>query len=41
MPDNVFVSMPFGENPESPENEWTKLYEQGLKPLESDLGEVL
>jgi hypothetical protein len=31
----AFVSMPFGNHPESPNNEWTKLYEYGLKPLES------
>jgi len=33
----VFVSMPFGENPDSPENEWTKLFEYGLKPLEREM----
>lgn len=37
MSDIVFVSMPFGDKPESPENEWTKLFDHGLKPLEEDL----
>jgi hypothetical protein len=37
MTDIAFVSMPFGDNPESPENEWTKLFEYGLKPLEGKL----
>src|SRR5580704_18041641 len=37
MPSLVFVSMPFGNAPESPSNEWTKLYDHGLKPLEGDL----
>lgn len=34
MLDSAFVSMPFGKNPDSRENEWTKLYEFGIKPLE-------
>ncbi len=29
--------MPFGSDPESPDNEWTRLYEHGLKPLETRL----
>jgi hypothetical protein len=33
----VFVSMPFGKGPDSPNNEWTKLYDHGLKPLERDI----
>ncbi|SRR5260370_35534781 len=33
----AFVSMPFGDEPEFPDNEWTKLYDYGLKPLETDL----
>jgi nucleoside 2-deoxyribosyltransferase len=37
MPSKVFVSMPFGDHPDSPENVWTKLFEHGLKPLESDI----
>lgn len=37
MTDIAFVSMPFGENPDSPENEWTKLYNFGLKPLEKPM----
>lgn len=36
----AFVSMPFGSNPDSPENEWTRLYEYGLKPLEQDLSDL-
>jgi len=36
MPDIVFVSMPFGDA-DSPDNEWTKLYDFGLKPLEQPL----
>lgn len=35
-----FVSMPFGDDPESPENEWTKLYGFGLKPLESEITDL-
>jgi hypothetical protein len=31
----AFVSMPYGPDPESPDNEWTKLYEHGLRPLET------
>lgn len=37
MPDVVFVSMPFGDNTDSPNNEWTKLYEYGLLPLEKEM----
>jgi hypothetical protein len=37
MKNTVFVSMPFGDKPDSPDNEWTKLYEYGLKPLEKDI----
>ncbi|MGR3310894.1 MAG: hypothetical protein ACUZ77_08975 [Candidatus Brocadiales bacterium] len=37
MTDVAFVSMPFGDNPDSPENEWTKLFDYGLKPLEKNL----
>lgn len=37
MADVAFVSMPFGDNPDSPDNEWTKLYDYGLKPLESNI----
>lgn len=37
MPETVFVSMPFGDKPESRENEWTKLFHYGLKPLEGKL----
>jgi hypothetical protein len=33
----AFVSMPFGLDPDSPENEWTKLYDHGLRPLEGGL----
>jgi hypothetical protein len=33
----VFVSMPFGDDPDSPDNEWSKLFEYGLKPLERHL----
>lgn len=36
MKEQAFVSMPFGDRPESSENEWTRLFEHGLKPLESD-----
>lgn len=36
----AFVSMPFGNNPDSPSNEWTKLYDYGLKPLQGDLPEL-
>ncbi len=31
----VFVSMPFGDEPESMKNEWTSLYDFGLKPIEN------
>lgn len=31
---NVFASMPFGENPESDQNEWTRLYNHGIKCCE-------
>src|SRR4051812_33589641 len=34
MPSHAFISMPYGATPDSLENEWTKLYEYGLKPLE-------
>lgn len=37
MTDTAFVSMPFGDNPDSPENEWTKLFEHGLRPLEKPM----
>lgn len=37
MSDIAFVSMPFGDDPDSPENEWTKLFEYGLKPLENSI----
>jgi hypothetical protein len=37
MTELAFVSMPFGDNPDSPENEWTKLYDHGLKPLETGI----
>jgi len=37
MPDVIFVSMPFGDDPDSPDNEWTKLYDHGLKPLEGEI----
>lgn len=37
MPNIAFVSMPFGDNPDSPENEWTKLFDYGLKPLEKKI----
>src|SRR5579863_797367 len=37
MPDTAFVSMPFGDDPESPGNEWTRLYEHGLLPLENSV----
>lgn len=40
MNDIAFVSMPFGDDPESPDNEWTKLYEHGLRPLEEPLPDV-
>jgi hypothetical protein len=29
--------MPFGDNPDSQDNEWTKLFEHGLRPLESEI----
>lgn len=41
MPDIAFVSMPFGKDPDSPENEWTKLYDYGLKPLEQEIGNLV
>ena len=37
MTDIAFVSMPFGDNHESSDNEWTKLFEHGLKPLEREI----
>ncbi len=37
MSDTVFVSMPFGDDPDSPQNEWTKLFEHGLKQLEHEM----
>jgi hypothetical protein len=37
MSDIAFVSMPFGKNPESPENEWTKLFTYGLMPLQEPI----
>ena len=37
MSDIAFVSMPFGDDPDSPENEWTKLFNFGLKPLETTI----
>lgn len=30
---NIFVSMPYGLEPEDPNNEWTKLYNFGIMPL--------
>ena len=39
MAETAFVSMPFGDDPESQENDWTKLYEYGIKPLETKLPE--
>jgi hypothetical protein len=29
--------MPFGDEPDSPQNEWTKLFEGGLRPLEHEI----
>jgi hypothetical protein len=37
VPETAFVSMPFGDDPESPENDWTKLYEHGIKSLEAKI----
>jgi hypothetical protein len=37
MRDAAFVSMPFGDSPDSHDNEWTKLFDHGLKPLESPI----
>jgi hypothetical protein len=37
MSDTIFVSMPFGDVPDSAHNEWTKLFEHGLKPLEHEM----
>jgi hypothetical protein len=34
MPEKAFVSMPYGVDPESPQNEWSMLFDYGLKPLE-------
>ncbi|MEW6558396.1 MAG: hypothetical protein AB1349_13780 [Elusimicrobiota bacterium] len=33
---NIFVAMPFGEDPKNPNNEWTKLYQGGIKPVEDE-----
>lgn len=33
----AFVSMPFGDDPEMLENEWTKLFNHGLLPLEGKI----
>ena len=40
MQEIAFVSMPFGEKIDSLENEWTRLYQFGLKPLETDFPET-
>lgn len=40
MPRTAFVSMPFGRKPKSAENEWTKLFDHGIKPLQAGLREV-
>lgn len=37
MTDTAFVSMPFADNPDSLEDEWTKLFEYGLRPLEEKM----
>jgi hypothetical protein len=39
MVNRAFVSMPFGEKPESGDNEWTKLFKFGLLPLEAPIAE--
>lgn len=38
--DTIFVSMPFGDDPDSLHNEWTKLFEYGIKPLEHEMQEL-
>ena len=40
MANMAFVSMPFGDDPDSPQNEWTKLFEYGLRPLEGDISNL-
>jgi hypothetical protein len=40
VPDTAFVSMPFGKNPDSANNEWTKLFVHGLRPLEGKLPQL-
>lgn len=37
MPDVAFISMPFGRDPKSQNNEWTKLFKYGLLPLEKPI----
>jgi|GEM_PF-2351646 len=40
MSEIAFVSMPFGDDLDDPENDWTKLFEAGLKPLENQIADV-
>ncbi|MBI5183116.1 MAG: hypothetical protein HY999_01980 [Nitrospinae bacterium] len=33
----VFVSMPFGESADDPNNEWTKLFRAGIEPFKEEI----